>query len=357
MRILNATFFGLFLTLAACQPKDVKLPDPKSKNNQSSGFNTMGNSTATPEDIFQYALTRLHQVVVLSRLTPDSACIDHNILYEDSKNKTTALSYHNCSLDQSPQAENLSVLIDRGVHEVIMTKKEEKQGFDFQNLQSFVLTTRVPVDIRINPTGKTNRRGSASISEQTYFQLTQDLEAENTFQFIFSVQGRFYETVVASQWDSRTNGTQEIYFRGRVTYDPAKRGLGKMYIQEISVKDVRPKVVNIKASGFRDTFKPAEKKEFTQTLNIYLTYGEPGSIENPALAFDINEKDCWTLAGQGQIKRTSNGFVNATAADKKSDFFSLNKEKLVLGGRAINWPSCSKMLTPMDIAYGAIFIK
>ena len=325
----------------------------------------MGNTSASHEDMFQYALTRLHQVLLIPYLSNSKStpCAKLAVLREDGKTLYASQAYQKCSV-KGPQAEDLTIQTSRGVHEIIVTRKDEKVDYNLANLQSMTLTTRVPMDISIGTFGKSLRRGNAILSETTYFQLVEDTSRPHTYQFIFSVQGRIYENVNSSQWDSRTsNGEQNVDVRGWVAYDPVTQLVDKIYVQELNLKDLRPREVTSKAkpSGSRtSSSNQPEKRQFNQMMSVNLNYNEPEAAENPALMFKVNTQECWSLDAAGRLSKGSSGYISQDAQKGGKDVveFNLNNELLVIGKKVVSWPSCEKgKATPVGVAYGASFIK
>lgn len=387
MRVSQSLLALFFLGVAACQPKDVKINRfNNAPRTGASGFSEMSTTTATHEDMFQYSLTRLQQMLSLVKVTtkdPSSSCVQSVVLQDSGKNQINSLSYQNCVLDQAPQSEDLSIAIDRGIHEINFIKKDEKQSLSFDNLQAMTLITRVPMDIHIQPTAKSLRRGVSDISEDIFFQLVADSARANFFQFQFKVQGKFFEQVNTAQWDSRTNGEENIFLRGWIAYDPAQKVISKVYLQEMTIKDIRPKDLTMKSIGSGGSKKKGaaatqdeaeQKKQSTQIMSVYLKYGTPEDAKNPALAFSINEQDCWSLYGEGRLQKTKNGFESFTddkgskekkstdkpAAISKGILFNVDNEKLTLGESIAKWPGCNKTdkpLLPVNVGYGAIFIR
>lgn len=369
MRVLLGLTVFSFIGLSACQPKDIKVENPrfnKNSNNNNAGLGSLGKSEVTHEDMFQYALTRLDQGINLARFKySDKACTKLAVLHEDAKMKVYTYSHQNCSLKEGAQSDDLVILGDRGVYEITFTKQDESKDFTFDNLQTLSLVTRVPLDVNIYPDNQSKRGGSVGLSEQTYLQITKT-ELADLWQFTFSVQSRFYEHVVSSKWESRADGEQSVYFRGQLKYDVAKKSLARVYLNEVNLKDIRPKEIRSTERKAKGQSEP-ETKEFKQIIGISLKYNDIDDKETPALALDISEEECWGLAGQGLLKKISTGFVNyidKKSKDKKSSdelpiLFNLTSEQLSLGARVVKWPSCNKENPRVmsKIAYGAIFLK
>ena len=376
MRLSSAAFLslslGLCFGLAACQPKDVKIERPnKFRSSKNSEASSLGSSTATNEDMFQYSLTRLQQMLNLIEVAVSgeaSGCLKSSVLFNDSKNKVTTLAYQNCAVMESPESSDLSIVLDRGMQEITSLKIDSQSELSFANLQSLSVKPRSSLKFRINPGNKSLRKGFTNLSEDLDLVLVKVLGSENLFEFTFTVKSSFYEQVMASGWDSKNDGTQEVFANGYLTYDPAKKSLDQMYLKQLFVNDLRKKSATGRAKGKGSTYQAAEKKDFNQLMEVRLKYGEPNDSSNPALAFAVNQQDCWSLSGQGELKMLSskNGYENFVPDKSKSKVsvgfipFSLDNEKLLVNGRTILWPSCAKdrkNILPLNVAYGAIYIK
>lgn len=363
MRIFRALTVSGFIALSACQPSDSKVENPNAFNKDSnSGFNSLGRSEVSHEDMFQYALTRLHQGLLYVRTKPsDNSCVKIVPLSQTAKSLSTSYTYNDCNLGGGAQSDDLLILGDRGVFDITVTKVDETKGATMDNIETVSLVTRVPLEITMNPSKGSGRKGTSILTEELYLQLAK-IKDTNQFHFIFSVQGKLFEHVISSKWESRTNGEQSVYFRGVLNYDLEKKALDKVYVRDLVLKDIRPKIA--KSTERVKRGETVKTREFNQVVNINLKYDAIDGKDVPPLVLEVNEQDCWILSGQGLLKKISSGFINHT--DKKENsksnagvvLFDLNKDQLALGPKVSKWPSCDKSaaLTPR-VAYGAVFIK
>lgn len=363
MRIFRALTVSGFIALSACQPSDSKVENPNAFNKDSnSSFNSLGRSDVSHEDMFQYALTRLHQGLLYVRSKPsDNSCVKIVPLSQTAKSSSMSYTYNDCNLGGGAQSDDLLILGDRGVFDITITKVDEAKDTAMGNVESISLVTRVPLEITMNPSKGSGRKGTSVLTEELYLQLVK-VKDTNQFHFIFSVQGKLFERVVSSKWESTTNGEQNLYFRGVLNYDPEKKALDKVYVRDLVLKDFRPKKARSTERPPRG--KTAQTRDFNQIVNINLKYDAIDGKDVPPLVLEVNEEDCWILSGQGLLKKISSGFINHN--DKKENsksaagvvLFDLNKDQLALGPKVSKWPSCDKSaaISP-KVAYGAIFIK
>ncbi len=344
MRVLLGLMVFSFIGLSACQPKDLKIVNPRfSKSNDDKNTAAQKTTEVNPvshEDMFQYALTRLHQGIQLSRLNEDSdSCIKKATTFEDSRYRIVRYSaYAECSLIGALQSEGLQIVGSRALYEVSLARKNAKKDFSIDNLESVVLSTKNPLNVKITPAEESKRKGSVEFDEEISLNLIR-LESADAFQFIFITES-----------GSDIND-QKVEIHGELHFDAVAKKLTKLYLKDLKIKDERV------------------LKSSTHTMEIKLQYKEANDPLVPALVFDINEQECWMLSGQGFLKKAKNGFVNYVeekAEDKQQSkqkstagvvSFDINKEQLTMGQQVTKWPTCTTNPSGLAVAYGAIFLK